>query len=302
MSYLEQAAAKATIAMSGLGGCKAILPLDVDKIVTTANMKVGAYTVAAQPTVPCRITVTHTAVGAADTLGTIVFVGTLPDDTVIQETVTPVASSTVSTVNEFKTVTSATGVGWVIGEGNDTITIGMGEVIPESHYFQAISNKIVASASMKVGAYTIAAQPHVPAKLTILSTAAGAADTQGTIAIIGVVDGVPTTETVTPIPGTIITTTNIFTTVYSVTGAGWVIGEGNDTIMVGTAEVNTATGYFFSSLLVLADAVVASQADLAGAVQANLTVFTKLPAGNYPCKLSAVKLTSGEAIGFLSAI
>jgi len=302
MSQLEQFAAKATIAMSGLGGCKAILPLDVDKVVTTANMAAAAYIIAAQPTVPCRLTVSHTAVGAADTLGTIVFVGTLPSGTVVQETVTPVASSTVSTVNEFATVTSITGVGWVIGEGNDTITIGMGAVIPDSYYFQAIPNRIVASANMAVGAYTIAAQPHVPCKLTVLSTAVGAADTQGTIIIKGVVDGVPTTETVVPIPGTTVSTVNVFTTVYSVTGTGWVIGEGNDTIMVGTAEVNTATDYFFSSLLVLADAVVASQTDLDGAAQADLTVFTKLPAGNYPCKLSAIKLTSGEAIGFMSVI
>jgi hypothetical protein len=300
MSYLEQIAAKAAINLSGLLGAKAVHALDVDKIVTTANMKNGAYTIAAQPIVPCRITVSHTAVGAVDTLGTINFVGTLPDGTVIHETLTPVSGQTVSTVNEFASVTSATGAGWVIGEGNDTITIGVGAVIPDSFYFNAIPNRIVASTNMKVGAYTVAAQPLTPGKLTVKTTANGAADTQGTISIYGTLtDNTYITEIVTPVSGQTVTTTNIFKSVSTVTGAGWVIGEGNDTIIVGTAEVSVPTNNYFSAIQIMAQAVVSAQENVTGATNPTLSTFTALPAGVIiHGKFSSIKLTSGEAIAY----
>lgn len=100
---------------------------DVDRIVTSANMQVGAYTIAADPDIPRNVTVTHTQVGGVtDTLGTIVFVGTNINDEVITETLTPSDGATVSGTKAFKTVTSATGVGWVIDTTEDTITIGVG--------------------------------------------------------------------------------------------------------------------------------------------------------------------------------
>lgn len=100
---------------------------DVDKIVTTANMKVGAYTVASSPDIPRNITVTHTQVGGVtDTLGTIVIVGTDIDDDALTETITPLEGTIASGIKAFKTVTSATGVGWVINTTEDTITIGQG--------------------------------------------------------------------------------------------------------------------------------------------------------------------------------
>lgn len=100
---------------------------DTDKIVTTTNMKVGAYTVAASPSVPSLITVTVTASGTADTMGTITVVGTDIYDRVLTEVITPVAGSTVTGTRYFKSVTSVTGAGWVIdaGAGNDTITVGV---------------------------------------------------------------------------------------------------------------------------------------------------------------------------------
>lgn len=102
---------------------------DVDRIVTSVNMKVGAYTVAAQPDVPRNITVTETAVGAEDTNGTIVIVGTDIADNVISETITPNAGVTVAGAKCFKTVTSVTGAGWVIGDAADTVTVGVGSLI-----------------------------------------------------------------------------------------------------------------------------------------------------------------------------
>jgi hypothetical protein len=304
MTPLEFNAAKATVNLSGLLGAKAVHALDVDKIVTTANMKNGAYTIAAQPVAPARITVSHTAVGAADTLGTINIVGTLPDGTVVHEKVTPVNGETVSTVNEFASVTSATGSGWTIGEGNDTITIGVGAVIPDSYYFNAITNRIVASANMKVGAYTVAAQPLVPSKLTVLATAGATADTMGTIAIFGTLaDDSYITETVIPVSGQTVTTTNAFKSVITVTGAGWVISAGNDTIIVGTAEVSIPATNYFSMIQAMADTVVSTQEDVTGATNPALSTLTKIPAGSTVYgKFASITLTSGEAIAYKAAL
>lgn len=103
---------------------------DVDRIVTSVNMKVGTYTIAAQPDVPRNITVTHTQEGGVtDTLGTITVVGTNALDQVISEVITPTESGTAIGAVAFKTVTSITGAGWVIGTGNDTIKIGVGNYL-----------------------------------------------------------------------------------------------------------------------------------------------------------------------------
>jgi len=101
---------------------------DVDKVVTTANMKNGAYTIAAQPGVPSRISVSQTAGDTADTPGIVTVVGTNDLDQDISEVITPEAGTVVYGELYFKTVTSATGSGWAIDEAeatNDTITIGV---------------------------------------------------------------------------------------------------------------------------------------------------------------------------------
>jgi hypothetical protein len=90
-------------------------------------MKVGTYTIANQPYCPQLITVTATASGTADTMGTITITGTDIFDTVITDVIAPVAGSTVTGTKYFKTVTSVVGAGWVIdvGSGNDTIVVGV---------------------------------------------------------------------------------------------------------------------------------------------------------------------------------
>ena len=102
----------------------------VNAIVASANMKVGAYTVAASPDVPRNITVTRTVVDTADTPGTITIDGTNYNDEVIQEVINVGAHGvTVAGTKAFKTVTAVTGAGWVIDgvEGTpDTITVGYG--------------------------------------------------------------------------------------------------------------------------------------------------------------------------------
>lgn len=103
---------------------------DVDRIVVDVHMAVGPYTIAAQPDVPRNITCTCAAAdGAVDTLGTVVIVGTDRADQVITETITPVTGNIVGTTRAFKTVTSITHVGWVIGAGNDHISFGVGGLI-----------------------------------------------------------------------------------------------------------------------------------------------------------------------------
>jgi hypothetical protein len=307
MSYIEGLASKVYLATSGNDGTKGVFAVDDDKIVASANMKNGAYTVAAQPVVPSLITVLATAVGTADTMGTVVILGKLADGAVITETVTPVAGTTVSTVNEFDVITSVTGAGWAIdaGNGNDTIKVGVGSVISGGATFEADTDKIVASANMKVGAYTVAASPEYPTTLTVTATAGDTADTMGTVAIYGVGENdVLINETVVPVAGSAVTTRKKFKTVTSVVGAGWVIdgAEGtNDTIKVGVSAANIPDTHYISALHVLADSVVASQTNVAGYTGAEFSDFTKLLAGSiYPCKCTKIALTSGEAIAYLS--
>ena len=98
-----------------------------NRFVTVANMKVGAYTVANASPVwagGCIVTLTHTTVAGTDTLGTVVLVGTDLNNQVITETLTPVADSLVSSVNIFRSLTTITGVGWVLNTTADTIIVG----------------------------------------------------------------------------------------------------------------------------------------------------------------------------------
>lgn len=101
---------------------------DDDYLVESTNMKVGTYTLAHtnSPDVARNVTVTHAAVGAADTLGTITVTGKDLSGAVISEVITPQADATVQGAKAFKEYTSVVGAGWVINQGNDTIKVGYG--------------------------------------------------------------------------------------------------------------------------------------------------------------------------------
>lgn len=109
----------------------AIIAAVANQLVTTTNMKVGAYTVAnsgAMPTTPGArlVTVTHTQVGGVtDTLGTIIVVGTDINGAAATDTITPIDGTVATGVVFFSTVTSVTGAGWVINTGNDTLVVGV---------------------------------------------------------------------------------------------------------------------------------------------------------------------------------
>lgn len=120
------------IVKEGFGRIVAFLPVrsvqtaaDDDLIVVSADMKVGAYTVAAQPTSPSKIGITVTATGDTDTLGTIAVVGTNINGETITSVVVPVAGSTIYTPEYFVTVTSITGAGWVTAGAADKIKVGI---------------------------------------------------------------------------------------------------------------------------------------------------------------------------------
>jgi len=166
-----------------------------------------------------------------------------------------------------------------------------------------VANGIVTSTNMKLGAYTIAAQPIAPALLSVLATGVGGNDTMGTIVFVGTdIYDQPLTETVTPIAGTTVYTINMFKTVTSVTGAGWVINVTNDTIVIGAAGIVAPTGYYFSSLIITAAAVVASQTNVSGFVSAPLSTLTSLAVTTYPIKSTALAFTSGQGIVTLARI
>ena len=99
-----------------------------NRYVTTTNMKVGTYTLA--NTTPVwsgagQVTVTHTTVVTTDTLGTIAVVGVDLSGQARSESITPLADSVATGTIPFRTITSITGVGWVIAGSNDTLVVGV---------------------------------------------------------------------------------------------------------------------------------------------------------------------------------
>lgn len=120
----------------------------------------------------------------------------------------------------------------VVNCNNQKIRAFMSSTLPTA----AVTNRIVTSANMANVAYTIAAQPYCPSKITFTVTASGTADTMGTIALVGTdIFGVAQSETITPVAGSTVTSTKYYKTVTSATQTGWTIdaGAGNDTIVIG---------------------------------------------------------------------
>ena len=104
---------------------------DVDRFLTVVDMAVGSYAPIANAGVMPEantarlVTATRTVVGAADTPGTLIVTGTNLAGETITETLTVGAHGVLVTGTKwFRTVTDVVGVGWVIAEGNDTITVG----------------------------------------------------------------------------------------------------------------------------------------------------------------------------------
>ena len=98
-----------------------------NRFVASANMQNGAYTIAnASPAFAgaVLVTVTHTTVAGADTLGTITVVGTDLNGQAISEVITPLAGTVATGTKFFRVVTSVTGSGWSATSTADTIVVG----------------------------------------------------------------------------------------------------------------------------------------------------------------------------------
>lgn len=151
----------------------------------------------------------------------------------------------------------------------------------------AVTNRIVASANMKVGTYTIANASPVwagGALITVTHTAGATVDTLGTIAIVGKgLHGEALTETITPLNGTVATGTKYFRSVTSATGAGWAIDAveaTNDTIVIGVAAGSYAAvggGHVHSVIVNNSVAATIVLSDSAGTI---LTVPASQAAGS----------------------
>jgi hypothetical protein len=113
----------------------------------------------------------------------------------------------------------------------------------------AVANQFVTSTAMKNSTYTVAnsgAMPTAGARLITVTHAivATGTDTLGTVTVVGTnLGGDPISEAITPLAGTVASGVQWFASVTSVTGAGWIIAGGNDTIQVGCgARVIVAEG------------------------------------------------------------
>jgi hypothetical protein len=131
--------------------CGAPALADDNQFVTTTNMKVGAYTLAATTHSDslCRnllVTVTQGG-GVNDTMGTLLVTGTDYLNAVLTETITPSANSTAVGIKCFKTITSIVGAGWArngAGGSEDTIIIGEGDLIQIPCYISAAADIVLA--------------------------------------------------------------------------------------------------------------------------------------------------------------
>ena len=138
----------------------------------------------------------------------------------------------------------------------------------------AVTNRFVTTTNMKVGAYTVVnsgvAAHGAGFIVTATITAVTGNDTAGTLVVVGKnLAGQAVTETITLTAGSGGTGTQIFKSITSVTGAGWVINTGNDTIVVGHAAdayVMGSSGELFAVAVNATTATSIALADSAGTI------------------------------------
>lgn len=149
----------------------------------------------------------------------------------------------------------------------------------------AVTNRFVTTVNMKVGAYTVAnASPVWSGGCTITATitAVTGNDTAGTLTVVGTnLAGQAQTEVITLTDGVGGTGTKVFRTVTSVTGAGWVINVGNDTIVVGCAAGNIACGSQGQLGGVLVNNAVAAAVVISDASRTIMTIPASQAAGTF---------------------
>ena len=149
----------------------------------------------------------------------------------------------------------------------------------------AVTNRLVTSTNMINAAYTLANTSAVWSggfTITATITAVTGNDAAGTLAVVGKsLSGQAVTETITLTDGVGGTGSQIFKSVASITGAGWTINVGNDTIVIGVAAGNFACGSGGSLGGVLVNNSVAATVVISDARGTILTVPSSQAAGTY---------------------
>ena len=149
----------------------------------------------------------------------------------------------------------------------------------------AVTNRFVVSTNMIVGAYAVAnASPawQGGCNITATITAVTGNDTAGTLTIVGTdLAGSTQTEVITLTAGVGGTGTKTFRTVTSITGAGWVINVGNDTIVVGCAAGAIACGSNGTLYAVVVNATAAATVVLSDSVGTIATLAASIANGHY---------------------
>ena len=149
----------------------------------------------------------------------------------------------------------------------------------------AVANRYVVSTNMKVGAYTLANTTPVwqgGAFVTCAHVSVTGTDTLGTVAIVGVdIAGNVRTETITPVADSTVTGAVAFRTITSITGAGWVINVGNDTIQFGVAAGSIVCGTSGTLYAVVVNTTAAATVVLSDSVRTIATLKVSIAEGHY---------------------
>jgi len=155
----------------------------------------------------------------------------------------------------------------------------------------AVTNRFVTTTDHKVGAYTVANASPVwtgGCHVTVTSTQVGGVDdTLGTVVVVGTdLAGAALTETLTPANGSTVEGTAIFRTVISVTGAGWVINTGNDTLVVGCAAGSYVSGSGGILGAVIVGTTAAATIVISDSQGTIATLKSSIAEGTYPFSLA----------------
>lgn len=149
----------------------------------------------------------------------------------------------------------------------------------------AVTNRYVTSVNMANGTYTLANTTPAwsgAALVTATITAVTGNDTPGTLTVVGVdLSGQVRTEVITLVAGVGATGVVPFRTITSITQAGWAINVGNDTIVIGVAAGNIASGSNGQLGGVLVNNTVAAAITIADASRTILTIPASQAAGTY---------------------
>lgn len=159
----------------------------------------------------------------------------------------------------------------------------------------AVTNRFVVSTNMIVGAYTIANASPVwqgGCFVTATITANTGNDTPGTATIVGTdLAGNAQTEVLTLVAAGTATGVKVFRSITSITGAGWVINGGNDTIVFGCTAGSIVCGTSGTLYAIVVNATAAATVVVSDSVKTIATLKVSIAEGHY--------LYGGQGVDFV---